>query len=94
MQIIWILCDLHRGKANKWELIPALMTVYSQYKSIKTLIQFFQDRDEKKVKEDKDEIDGDISRLEPFLESALYVGYETAFGILYIFSYFSYLIYL
>ena len=67
--------ELKNKKANWFELIPVMMFIYPQFKTLKFLIRYaFIHRDEIQLDYDKEQTERRISYLEPFLESCLQVS--------------------
>ena len=67
--------DVKHKNANFIELIPVIMLMYPQYKTLKILLRYaLFHRDENQLKYDKEEIERRISPLEPFLESCMQVS--------------------
>ena len=66
--------DLREEKASNFEIIPVILLVYPQYKTIKFIVQYlFIHQNETQLNLDKTENDRTVAPLEPFLESSLQV---------------------
>ena len=66
--------DVREGKASNLEIIPVILLVYPQYKTIKFIVQYlFIHHDETQLNLDKTENDRTLASLEPFLESSFQV---------------------
>ena len=73
--IVLFVNDFCDQKANIYELIPLVLLVYPQYKTIKFLSKYiFIHRDEELLNEEKEKHNRDVATLEPFLESCLQVN--------------------
>ena len=66
--------EFRDGKANIFEIVPLILLIFPQYKTIKFLLQYiFIHRDESRLNQDKAHNDRDVAPLEPFLESCFQV---------------------
>ena len=67
--------DFHDKEANIFEIIPLMLLVYPQYKTIKFLCEYlFVHRNEEVLNYEKEKNNREVASLEPFLESCLQVG--------------------
>ena len=71
--------DLELEKTSMWEIVFILIQFYPQWKTIKVLVKFIKDRDEKHLNEENDNIDLRICSIEPFIESAFQVSLNLKF---------------
>ena len=72
--IVLFINDFREKKANIFEVIPVILLVYPQYKTLKFLSQYiFIHRDENLLNREKEENDRTVAPLEPFLESCFQV---------------------
>ena len=72
--------DLKLEKTSTWEILFILIQFYPQWKTIKCLVKFIKDRDEKHLQEELDDIGLRIGSIEPFIESAFQVSLNLKFG--------------
>ena len=71
--ILLFVNDYRDQKANFFEIIPLVLLLYPQYKTIKFLAKYLVHRDENILNKETENHDRSVASLEPFLESCLQV---------------------
>jgi hypothetical protein len=66
--------DLQDGRANRYEIIPALILFYPQWCVLKYLGNYLFHQNEKQLINEKKHHEKHIETAEPFLEAGLQVG--------------------
>ena len=73
--LIILYLDLKCGKADRYEILPALLFVYPQWVVLKLLFRYLIHKDEKTLNKEKECYERNVETLEAFLEATFQVKF-------------------